>query len=105
MAIDGEQRELLETYAEVINFLLRPNATDEFVSEAVGDVTSIRQSLCMTEKVYYNHLWDKGVVQRACQAKTYARRSNNDNKENSCQRPSATDFPTRPSPFKRACNS
>ena len=59
MAVDAEQRELLETYAEVVNFLRGTYATDKFISEAVGDVTSFRQSSNMTEEVYSNQLWDK----------------------------------------------
>ena len=39
MAFDSEQRVLPETYAEVVNFLLRTYATDDVISEAVGDVT------------------------------------------------------------------
>ena len=42
MAVDAEQRELLEPYAEVVNVFLRTYATDEVISEAVGDVTSFR---------------------------------------------------------------
>ena len=61
MAVDAEQRELLETYAEVVNFLLRTYATDEVISEAVGDVTSFRQSSNMTEEAYSNQLWDKAL--------------------------------------------
>ena len=61
MAVDAEQRELLETYPEVVNYLLRTYATDEVISEAVGDVTSFRQSSNMTEEVYSNHLWDKAL--------------------------------------------
>ena len=38
MAVDAEQRELLETYAEVVNVLLRTYATDEVISKAVGHV-------------------------------------------------------------------
>ena len=59
MVVDAEQRELLQTYPEVVNFLLRTYLTDEVISEAVGDVTSFRQSSNMTEEVYSNHLWDK----------------------------------------------
>ena len=44
MAVDVERRELLRTYPQVVNFLLRTYATDEVISEAVGDVTSFRQS-------------------------------------------------------------
>ena len=61
MAVDAEQRELLETYAEVVNLLLRTYATDEVISEAVGDVTSFRQSANMTEELYSNQLWDKAL--------------------------------------------
>ena len=61
MAVVAEQRQLLETYAEVVNFLLRTYATDEVISEAVGDVTSFRQSSNMTEEVYSNQLWDKAL--------------------------------------------
>ena len=56
MAVDAEQRELHETYAEEVNFLLRTYATDEVISEGVGDVTSFRQSSNMTEEVYSNQL-------------------------------------------------
>ena len=61
MAVDAEQRELLESYAEVVNSLLRMCATDEVISEAVGDVTSFRQSWNMTEALYSNQLWDKAL--------------------------------------------
>ena len=61
MAIDVERRELLQTYQQVINFLLRTFATDAVISEAFGDVTSFRQSSNMTEEVYSNHLWDKAL--------------------------------------------
>ena len=61
MAADGEQRELLDTYTEVVNFLLSTYATDEVISEAVGDVTSFLQSSNMTEEVYSNQLWDKAL--------------------------------------------
>ena len=40
MAVDAEQRVLLETYPEVDKFLLRTYAIDEVISKAVGDVTS-----------------------------------------------------------------
>ena len=56
MAVDAEQRELLETYAEVVNFLLRTYATDEVISEAVGNVTFFCQSSNMTEEVYSKQL-------------------------------------------------
>ena len=56
-----EWRELLRTYPQVVNVLLRTYATDEVISEAVGDVTSFRQSSNMTEEVYSNHLWDKAL--------------------------------------------
>ena len=61
MAVDVERRELLQTYPQVVNFLLRTYATDEVISEAVGDVTSFRQSSNMTEEVYSNHLWDMAL--------------------------------------------
>ena len=44
MGADAEQRERLETFAEVVNLLLRTYATDEVISEAVSDVTSFCQS-------------------------------------------------------------
>ena len=61
MAVDVERRELLRTYPQVVNFLLRTYATDEVISEAVGYVTSFCQSSNMTEEVYSNHLWDKAL--------------------------------------------
>ena len=61
VAVDAERREPLETYAEVVNFLLRTYATDEVISEAVGDVPSFRQSSNMTEEVHSNHLWDNAL--------------------------------------------
>ena len=61
MAVDVERRELLRAYPQVVNFLLRTYATDEVISEAVGDVTSFRQSSNMTEEVYSNHLWDMAL--------------------------------------------
>ena len=56
MAVDAEQRKLPETYAEVVNFLLLPYATNEVISEAVGDFISFRQSSSITEEVYSSHL-------------------------------------------------
>ena len=56
MAVDVERGELLWTYSQVVNVLLRTYATEEVISEAVGDVTSFRQSSNMTEEVYSNHL-------------------------------------------------
>ena len=44
MAVDAEQRELQETYAEVFKLLLRTYATNEVIIEAVGDVTSFRRN-------------------------------------------------------------
>ena len=61
MAVDVERRELLRTYPQVVNFLLRTYTTDEVISEAVGDVTSFRQSSNMTEEFYSKHLWDKAL--------------------------------------------
>ena len=61
MTFDAEQHELLETYSEVVNVLLRTYATDEVISKAVGDVTSFRQSSNMTEETYSNQLWDKAL--------------------------------------------
>ena len=58
MAADVERLELLRTYPQVVNFLLRTNATDEIISDAVGDVTSFRQSSSMAEMAYSNDLWD-----------------------------------------------
>ena len=54
LAVDTEQRELLETYPEVFNFMLRTYATDGVIAAAVGDVTSFRQSSNMTKEVYSN---------------------------------------------------
>ena len=56
MAVDVEQREMIGTYPLVVNFMLRTYATDAVISEAVGDVTALRQSSNMTEDVYSNHL-------------------------------------------------
>ena len=61
MAVDLERRELLRTYQQVVNVLLRTYANDEVISETVSDVTSFRQSSSMTEEVYSNHLWDKAI--------------------------------------------
>ena len=61
MAVDVERQQLLRTYPQVVNVLLRPYATDEVVSEAVGDVTSFHQISNMTEEVYSNSLWDKAL--------------------------------------------
>ena len=61
MEVDAEQRKRLETYPEVVNFVLRTYTSVEVISEAVEDVTSFRQSSNMTEEVYNNHLWDKAL--------------------------------------------
>ena len=61
MAFDAEQRQLLETYVEAASFLLGTYATDEVISEAVGDVTSFLQSSNMTVDVYSNQFWDKAL--------------------------------------------
>ena len=51
MAVDMERSELLRTYLQVVNFLLCTYATDEVISEAVGDVTSFRPISNITEEV------------------------------------------------------
>ena len=61
MTVDTEQCQLFETYAEVVNFLLRTCTTDKAISEPVGDITSLRQSSNMTEEVYINQLWDRAL--------------------------------------------
>ena len=61
MADDVERRELLRTYQQVVNVLLRTYATEEVISEATGGLNSFRQSSNMTEEVYSNHLWDKAL--------------------------------------------
>ena len=61
MAVDAEQRDMLESYEEVVNFLLRTYATDETIAEAYTEVVSFRQSSNMTEEAYRNQLWDKAL--------------------------------------------
>ena len=61
MVVEVEQREMLRTYSQVVNFFLRTYANDEVISEEVGDVTSFRQVSNMTEEVYSNYLWDKAL--------------------------------------------
>lgn len=61
MAVDAEQRDLLGTYPEIVDFLLPTYATEEVISKAVGDVTSFRKSLNMTEEFYSNHLRNKSL--------------------------------------------
>ena len=64
MAVDAEQRDLLETYSEIVEFLLRTDSTDEVILEAVGDVTAFRQSSKMTEVMYSNHLLGQTATPR-----------------------------------------
>ena len=61
MAVDSEQRDMLESYEEVFNFLLRTYATDEIIAEAYTKVVSFRQSSNMTEESYSNQLWDRAL--------------------------------------------
>lgn len=58
MAVNVEQLELLQTYLEAVNFLLRTYATDEDISEAVGNVTAFRQGSSSTEEVHSDPFWD-----------------------------------------------
>lgn len=62
LAVDFEQRELLETYPEFFKFISSTYATDEVIAAAVGDVNSFRQRSNMAEGVYRNHLWDKDIL-------------------------------------------
>ena len=55
-AVDVDQCEMLKTYLEVVNFLLRTYATNVAIAGAGNDVTS-RQSSNMTEAFHSNHFW------------------------------------------------
>ena len=61
MAVDVEQEDLLRTYPQVVNFLLRTYATDEIIAEAYSDVMSFKQTSAMTEEQYSNLLWERAL--------------------------------------------
>ena len=51
MAFDVDQREMLNTYPEVVKRLLRTYAIDEVITGAVSDATSFLQRSNMAEQV------------------------------------------------------
>lgn len=61
MAIDAKHRELLTSYPQVVNFLIRNYATDEVIAEAYNEVINCKQAATMTELRYSQLLWDKAL--------------------------------------------
>ena len=57
MAVHVGQCEMLKTYPEVVNLLLRTYGTNVEIAGAVCDVTSFRQSSNMTVAFHSNHFW------------------------------------------------
>lgn len=49
----------MRTYGDVMNFLLRTYAMDEFITEAYNEIARSRQSFAMTQYIYFGMLWDK----------------------------------------------
>lgn len=56
MAIDAGEFEILVAYPEVVNFLLRTQATNEVVTESHTDVVSFRQGSKRKAESYPKHL-------------------------------------------------
>ena len=60
-AVDGHRDEVLSSYPEVVNYLLRTYATDEIIAEAYSEVTNYIQSTGMSEMEYGDRLWRKAL--------------------------------------------
>ena len=58
---DGDHKEALSTYCEVVNYLLRTFATNEVIATAYTDLTSYVQATGMTETDNGDKLWDKTI--------------------------------------------
>ena len=56
---DVDKVELLHTYDEVVNFLIKTYVTDEVISDEYNSVMQYRQSTSTTEQDFANKLWDK----------------------------------------------
>ena len=61
MAVDAKHRELLTSYPQVVNFLIRNYATDEVIAEAYNEVIGCKQVATMNELRYSQLLWDKAL--------------------------------------------
>ena len=60
-AADARRDEVLSSYPEVVNYLLRTYATNEVMAEAYADVTNFLQSSGMSETEYGDRLWRKAL--------------------------------------------
>lgn len=59
MAWYSERPEMLRTYGNLVKVLLLTCAMDEVIMELYNKVSRLRQSTAMTEKTYFETLWDK----------------------------------------------
>ena len=58
---DARGDEVLSSYPEVVNYLLRTYATNEVIAEAYAEVTNFLQSSRMSETEYGDRLWEKAL--------------------------------------------
>ncbi|CAN8070208.1 unnamed protein product [Agarophyton chilense] len=58
LAMDGDGTEMLESYPEVVNFLLETYATDEVIQEAYSEVLAYHQRSGQTESEFSLALWN-----------------------------------------------
>lgn len=52
MTVDPKRSEMLGTYGDMVNFLLRTYAMNEIIAKAYNDPANFRQSSAMTAETY-----------------------------------------------------
>lgn len=58
LAVDDEGVEMLESYSEVVSFLLETYATDDVIQEGYGEVLAYHQRPGQTELEFSLGLWN-----------------------------------------------
>ena len=57
LAVDASRADMLTSYEEVVQFLLKTYATEDTMAEAITDVENFKQSSSMDVRAYSDELW------------------------------------------------
>ena len=61
MAVDVQENEMLKTYSEVVNFLIKTYVIDDMISPAFEDVMKYQKGNHMAEMDFYEKLWGRAL--------------------------------------------
>ena len=61
LAVDASRADMLTSYEEVVQFLLKTYATEEAMAEAITDVENFKQSSSMDVQAYSDELWTRAL--------------------------------------------